>query len=69
MKLSGKTQRFAGKVFFGGGLIGALYGILYDVDPVPYIPVIYVGYVFTLLSIPHIYSCILFRKTHSPSRQ
>ncbi len=30
-----KTHSFAGKVFFWGGLIGVLYGILFDVSPVP----------------------------------
>lgn len=64
-----KTHSFAGKVFFGGGLIGALYGILFDVNPVPYMPVIYVGYVFTLVSIPHLYSYMLFRKTHAHAHQ
>ena len=64
-----KTHRFAGKVFFAGGLAGALYGILFDVDPVPYMPVIYVGYVFTLVSIPHVYSYWLFHKSHFQAHQ
>jgi uncharacterized membrane protein len=63
-----KTHSFAGKVFFGGGLLGALYGILFDVNPVPYMPVIYVGYVFTLVFIPHFYSYVLFRRTQSHAR-
>ena len=37
-----KTHRFAGKIFFFGGLIGALYGILFNVNSVPYMPIIYV---------------------------
>jgi immunity protein, SdpI family len=64
-----RTHSFAGKIFFWGGLLGALYGILFDVNPVPYMPVIYIGYVFTLLLIPHIYSYLLFRKTHSSAHQ
>ncbi len=64
-----KTHSFAGKVFFWGGLIGAMYGILFDVNPVPYMPVIYVGYVFTLVFIPHVFSYLLFRKTHSHAHQ
>jgi len=64
-----KTHSFAGKVFFWGGLIGAMYGILFDVNPVPYMPVIYVGYVFTLVFMPHVFSYLLFRKTHSHAHQ
>lgn len=64
-----KTHSLAGKVFFVGGLLGALYGILFDVNPVPYMPVIYVGYVFTLVFIPHFYSYMLFRKTQSHAHQ
>ncbi len=60
-----KTHRFAGKVFFFGGLIGALYGILFDVNPVPYMPVIWVGYTFTLLFIPNLYSYLLYRQFQS----
>lgn len=60
-----KTHSFAGKVFFWGGLLGVIYGILFDVSPVPYMPLIYVGYVFTLLFIPKVYSYLLFRKIHS----
>lgn len=64
-----KTHSFAGKVFFWGGLIGALYGILFDVNPVPYMPVIIVGYVFILVFIPNVYSYWLFRKIHSHAQQ
>jgi uncharacterized membrane protein len=57
-----KTHVLAGKVFFWGGLIGALYGILFNVNPVPFMPVIYVGYIFALISVPKIYSYILYRQ-------
>jgi uncharacterized membrane protein len=60
-----KTHSFAGKVTFWGGLIGALYGIIFDVNPVPYMPVIYVGYVFILILIPKVYSYLLYRKLHA----
>lgn len=60
-----KTHSFAGKIFFWGGLTGVLYGLLFDVYPLPYMPVIYVGYVFTLVFIPHVFSYLLFRKPHS----
>jgi uncharacterized membrane protein len=63
-----KTHRFAGKLFFGGGLAGALYGIFFDVHPVPYMPAIYVGYVFTLLGIAHLYSYFQFRKLQSENQ-
>ena len=63
-----KTHRFAGKIFFIGGLIGALYGILFNINPVPYMPVIYVGYTFTLVLIPNIYSYLLFRKIQSQNQ-
>jgi uncharacterized membrane protein len=64
-----KTHSFAGKVFFWGGLIGVLYGILFNVNPVPYMPVIFVGYVFILLLIPNVYSYLLFRKIQSHAHQ
>jgi uncharacterized membrane protein len=57
-----KTHSFAGKVFFWGGLVGALYGILFNVNPVSYMPVIYVGYVFALGFAPKIYSYLLYRQ-------
>jgi len=57
-----KTHRFAGKVAFLGGLIGALYGILFDPFPVPYMPVFWVGYIFLLYLIPTIYSYLVFKK-------
>jgi uncharacterized membrane protein len=60
-----KTHHFAGKVFFWGGLTGALYGILFDVNPVPYMPVIWVGYVFFLSLVPRVYSYWIFRKIQS----
>ena len=60
-----KTHRFAGKIFFFGGLIGALYGILFNVNSVPYMPIIYVGYTFTLLFISHLYSYLLYRQFQS----
>ncbi len=60
-----KTHSFAGKVFFWGGLLGALYGILFNVNPVPYTPVIYVGYVFALGFAPKIYSYLLYRQLQS----
>jgi uncharacterized membrane protein len=64
-----KTHSLAGKVAFWGGLIGALYGILFDVNPVPYMPVIYVGYVFALLLIPKVYSYWLFRQLQARDQQ
>ena len=57
-----KTHRFAGKVYFMGGLIGAIYGILFDPHSVPYMPVIWVGYVFALLLLSNIYSYMVYRK-------
>ena len=57
-----RTHRFAGKVFFWGGLAGTIYGIFFNVTIVPYMPAISVGYVFGLVLIPHIYSYILHRK-------
>jgi uncharacterized membrane protein len=57
-----KTHSFAGKVFFWGGLIGALYGIMFNVNPVPYMPAIYVGYVFALGFAPKVYSYFLYRQ-------
>ncbi|MGV8091131.1 MAG: SdpI family protein [Mangrovibacterium sp.] len=60
-----KTHRFAGKVFFWGGLIGALYGILFKVYPVPYMPVIYVGYIFALVFVPKVYSYLIYRQLQS----
>lgn len=60
-----KTHRFAGKIFFWGGLAGVLYGILFNVNPVPYMPVILLGYVFALLLIPTMYSYLLYRKIQS----
>ena len=58
-----KTHRFAGKVYFLGGLIGVLYGLFVNTSSLPpYMPVIYVGYVFALLLLTHIYSFIQYRK-------
>ena len=59
-----KTHRFSGRLYFCGGLIGALYGILFDTHLVPYMPVIMVGYVFLLWFISHLYSYLIFRKLH-----
>jgi uncharacterized membrane protein len=64
-----KTHIFAGKVAFWGGLLGALYGILFDVHPVPCMPAIYVGYVFSLLLIPRVYSYWLFLQLHARDHQ
>jgi uncharacterized membrane protein len=63
-----KTHRFAGKVLFWGGLTGALYGILFDVNPVPFMPVIYVGYIFALGIAPKIYSYLLYKKLQSQNQ-
>ena len=57
-----RTHRFAGKVFFWGGLTGTIYGIFLNVTIVPYIPAVFGGYVLVLVLIPHIYSYILHRK-------
>lgn len=57
-----RIHRFAGKVFFWGGLTGVLYGIFFNVNLVPYMPVVMVGYVFGLVLTPHIYAYILHRK-------
>jgi uncharacterized membrane protein len=64
-----KTHSFAGRVFFWGGMAGALYGILFNLNPVPYMPAIFVGYVFTLLLIPNVYSYWLFRRIQSHDTQ
>lgn len=63
-----KTHQFAGKVFFYGGLVGALYGIFFNVNPVPYMPVILVGYVFGLLFATKIYSYLLYRQLQSQNQ-
>ena len=60
-----KTHRFAGWVFFWGGLAGALYGIFFNPFPVPYMPAIYVGYVFILGLIPKIYAYYLYKGSRS----
>ena len=64
-----KTHSFAGKLTFWGGLLGALYGILFNVTRAPYMPVIYVGYVFALMFIPKVYSYWLFRRLHARDQQ
>jgi uncharacterized membrane protein len=56
-----KTHSFAGKVFFWGGLIGAIYGISFNVNSIKIMPLIYVGYVFVLVSAPKLYSYLLYR--------
>jgi uncharacterized membrane protein len=63
-----KTHRFAGRIFFLGGLIGALYGILFNVIPLPYMPVILVGYVFGLSFAARIYSYLLYRQFQSQNQ-
>jgi uncharacterized membrane protein len=63
-----KTHQFAGKVYFFGGLAGALYGIFFNVNPVVYMPVIVVGYVFALGFVSMCYSYLLFRKLQSQHR-
>jgi uncharacterized membrane protein len=60
-----KTHQFAGKVYFYGGLVGALYGIFFNVNPVPYMPVILVGYVFGLQFITKFYSYLIYRQIQS----
>jgi uncharacterized membrane protein len=60
-----KTHLLAGRIFFLGGLAGALYGLFFNVHPVPYMPVIYVGYIFILGFIPLVYSYLLFRRFQS----
>lgn len=57
-----KTHLLAGRIFFLGGLAGALYGMFFNIHPVPYMPVIYVGYVLILGFIPLVYSYLLFRR-------
>jgi len=64
-----KTHSFAGKLTFWGGLLGALYGILFNVTRAPYMPVVYVGYVFALMFIPRAYSYWLFRQLHARDQQ
>ncbi len=59
-----KTHRFAGKVFFWGGVAGALYGIIFNVNPVPFMPLVYVGYVFAISYAPRLYSYWLYRQQH-----
>jgi uncharacterized membrane protein len=60
-----KTHLLAGRIFFLGGWTGALYGLFFNVHPVPYMPVIYVGYIFILGLIPLVYSYLLFRRFQS----
>jgi uncharacterized membrane protein len=60
-----KTHFFAGRVFFWGGMAGALYGILFNVTPVPFMPVLYVGYIFALILAPKLYSYLLYRQIQS----
>ncbi len=68
-----KTQSFAGKVFFWGGLLGVLYGVLFDVSLMFDISLIkdsnmtsmYIVYLFILQLIPTVYSYLLFRKIKS----
>ena len=61
-----KTHSFAGKVFFWGGLIGVLYGVLFDVSlMVSNMTSIYIVYIFILQLTPTVYSYLLFRKIKS----
>lgn len=60
-----KTHHFAGKLFFWGGLIGALYVILFNINHDPYTPLILIGYIFGLRYLPEIYSQRLYRKLKS----
>ena len=62
-----KTHRFAGKVFFWGGLIGALYAIIFHENSGPYRILIIIGYVFTLQYLPIGYSIKLDQKLHTPT--
>ena len=64
-----KTHHFAGKIFFFGGFIGALCGILFNVNSVPHMPIVLVGYGFILLLIPNIYSYLLYRQFHSQNQK
>jgi uncharacterized membrane protein len=57
-----KTHRFAGKVYFWGGLAGALFGILYK----PSFPPKLILATLLLIFLPRIYSYILFRRIKSP---
>jgi len=61
-----KTHRFAGRLLFAAGFIGAVLGILFDPFPVPYMPVIHVAGIFALTGIAHLYSYLLFRKQQVP---
>ena len=61
-----KTHRFAGRMLFAAGFIGAVLGILFNPYPIPYMPVIYVVGIFTLTGIAHLYSYLLFRKQQVP---
>lgn len=58
-----KTHRFAGKVYFWGGLAGALIGILYKSK---YLPPKLILFSLVIVFLPRIYSYILFRRIKSP---
>jgi uncharacterized membrane protein len=58
-----KTHRFAGKVYFWGGLAGALFGILYKSK---YFPSKLILFSLVLIFLPRIYSYILYRRIKSP---
>lgn len=60
-----KTHRFAGKLFFWGGLTGALYVILFNMNHYPYTSLIFIGYIFGLRFLLDIYSYRLYRKLKS----
>lgn len=57
-----KTHRFAGRLLFVAGFTGAVLGILFNPYPVSYMPVIYVGGIFSLTGIAHLYSYLLYRR-------
>jgi len=57
-----KTHHFAGKFYFFVGLAGIIYGILFDTNPVPYMPLILVVFVFSLKYVPMAYSYFLYRQ-------
>jgi len=42
---------------------------LFNVNPVPYMPVIYVGYVFALGFAPKIYSYMIYRQIQSQQQE
>jgi uncharacterized membrane protein len=57
-----KTHRFAGRIYFWGGLIGALFVILFKVNQGPFMPLILMGYIIILNCLPIIFSHRLYQK-------